>query len=305
MRSTHGARRASVVGIAGVLLAMGAGTTVAQGQNTIHLEIEGGPKPGTYDLTSSRPCRVGFDTPTMWTLDGGDGVTDPTNVSIAIDPAAPESSRLSVTFADFASYYEKEPGVATLDDRGDSATLTLTLTDVYGTAADGSDVPGGSVTATVECTFMDRFALSQAPSSLPPAPSLVPVAGGQAARVTIAGGPHPGTYDWSIADPCTRLPGSSDGRFQWFAGTVEPDPQPAYLGIELIFDETGNDDVRVDVDFDDVMYRLQGAPPRRVDDQGDHATIQLAGPSSYLERASGTTGQAGLLELSLVCSAIE
>jgi hypothetical protein len=293
--------------VVGVVLALGAGAgpTVAQGQNTIHLEVEGGPKPGTYDLTTSRPCRVGFGGPTEWTLEGGDGITDPTNVSIAVDPEVPEFSGLSLGFADFASIFSNEPGVATVDDRGDSATLTLTVTDVFGTAADGSEVPGGSVTATVECTFIDRFALSQAPSSLPPAPSLIPVVGGQAARVTIAGGPYPGTYDWSIADPCTRLPGSSEGRFQWSAGTIDIDPQPAYLDIELILDPTGNDDILVDVDFGDVSYRVQSAPLRRVDDQGDHATIQLAGPSSTFERGSGTQGQGGLLELMLLCSAIK
>jgi hypothetical protein len=75
--------------------------------------------------------------------------------------------------------------------------------------------------------------------------------------------------------------------------------------MDLIFDETGNDDVRVDVDFGDVLYRLQGAPQRRVDDQGDHATIQLAGSSGYLERGTGDQGDGGRLELTLLCSAIE
>ena len=202
MRSTHGTRRGIVVGIVGVALAIGAwaGATVAQGQNTIHLEIEGGPHPGTYDLTTSRPCRMGFNGPTEWTIEGGDGVTDPTNVAITVDPEVPEFSGLSVSFAYFASLYSSEPGVATVDDRGDSATLTLTVTDVFGTAADGSDVPGGIVTATVECTFIDRLA-PPPPASLPPPPSLAPVAGGQTARVVIAGGPYPGTYDWSIQDP--------------------------------------------------------------------------------------------------------
>ena len=70
--------------------------------------------------------------------------------------------------------------------------------------------------------------------------------------------------------------------------------------MDLIFDETGNDDVRVDVSFEDVMYRLQDPLQRRVEDLGDRALIQMAGQSAFLDRNSGDQGDGGRLEVTLL-----
>ena len=110
-----------------------------------------------------------------------------------------------------------EPSEATVVDRGDTATLTLTAANLWGTAADGSDAPGGSVTVTVECAVIERIQSAPTPTpSLPPPPSLAPVAEGFSAQVELIGGPRPGTYQLTSSRAC-RKGVNQYGQVQWTA----------------------------------------------------------------------------------------
>jgi hypothetical protein len=68
-----------------------------------------------------------------------------------------------------------------VDDRGDTATLTL-VTEVLGASGEGNGITAG-ISTTVECGAIQRLQESPAPvASLGPSPSLEPAASGSEAH---------------------------------------------------------------------------------------------------------------------------
>jgi hypothetical protein len=145
------------------LLAMFAapGVTVAQGANTAHLALGGGPAAGTYDLATDEPCREGDNGPGIWTLylDETGSLPSKASFSFSVEPGW---NQIDATFGDpqaGGSWYRsdyRDQGRATIDDRGDSVTLGLSIAAVHvydaGLGRD-VDVPGQ---VTVECHTMER-----------------------------------------------------------------------------------------------------------------------------------------------------
>jgi hypothetical protein len=188
---------------------------LAQGTTTIGMVIEGGSVPGTYEVKTEAPCNFGSIAPGLWSVDIGDTGTEPIAIHLGFSTARPEDSSLYIAFGDPYSgdLYRSSmshPVEVSVDDRGDSATLTLTADWLEAYAADGSDLSGASAVVTVECGRVERFGSVETPvpspdSSLapPPGPDLdslppgTPIATGVVTWTTLE------TYD----DP--RVPESS------------------------------------------------------------------------------------------------
>ena len=135
--------------------------TLAQGTNTVHLVIGGGPEAGTYDLTTEAPCSEGDNGPGTWAIFIEDTGAMPSDVSLmfATDPSW---NMIRATFGDPAAggpLYRTDfvdQGRATIDGRGDAVTLSLAvdLVHVYDAALGRDiDVPASVV---VECRVMER-----------------------------------------------------------------------------------------------------------------------------------------------------
>jgi hypothetical protein len=291
------------------LVGAAAAPAIAQDSNTIHIEITDGPDAGTYDVTTSEPCQAGFIGPSGWGILVYESGSNPDTIELMVSEDRPDANFVSLQLLTddgmYGSFYQMLPDApteATVDDRGDTATLTL-VTEVSGFAGEGTGVSGVGISAAVECAHVER--LQEAPGPVPslaPPPSLAPVTGGFAARAVIDGGPMPGTYDFASNEPCVRLPGQS-GRTQWNAATYEGEPT---LSVEMIVGGEGDmdDDIRIDVDLGDLLYRLRD-PQSRVDDRGDTATLQALGQVDYAVPSTGEGGDGGLMTFTLECAAIE
>lgn len=153
----------SLVAITALLaLAVLPGGTQAQASNSIHLELDGGPEAGTYDLTTHEPCREGDQgVPGQWSLYIDETGAMPSRVSFSFSIET-EWNQLSATFGDSAAggaWYRTDfidQGRATIDDRGDDVTLQLAVdrVHVYDTAlGQDIDVPGR---VTVQCRIIER-----------------------------------------------------------------------------------------------------------------------------------------------------
>jgi hypothetical protein len=222
---------------------------IAQGTNAIHIEITDGPDAGTYDLTTSEPCQAGYLGPSDWAILVYDTGENPDTIELMISATNPDSNFVSLQlvtddgmFGTLDQMMPTAPREATVDDRGDTATLTL-VTEVLGASGAGTNVTA-RISATVECSAIQRLQEAPAPvASLGPPPSRAPVAGGLAARAVIEGGRMPGTYDFTSDQPCSRLPGQ-DGRTQWNAHTSSGEPS---MELEMIVVGEDDDDLRIDV----------------------------------------------------------
>jgi outer membrane protein assembly factor BamB len=144
----------------------------AQATNTIDIVTEGGIAPGSYHVVTDEPCVHGFD---GWSVSLDDTGTDLTEIWLLFSPDAPDGNRLTLEFdpgsEPFTHYYSwggPDLGVATVEDRGDSATLTMTMTELLGPQWDGTYYDGGSATVTVECSLIDRLVPYE---TVPPAPT--------------------------------------------------------------------------------------------------------------------------------------
>ena len=72
----------------------------------------------------------------------------------------------------------------------------------------------------------------------------------------------------------------------------------------IVGGEGEDDDIRIDVDFEDLLYRLRD-PQSRVDDRGATATLQAVGQADYGILSTGEGGDGGLMTFTLECAVIE
>lgn len=154
--------------VGGLLLVVGSMVLVpvadAQGVTTIHVEIEGGPEPGTYDLATQAPCTLGTLAPGTWSVDAVDATTEPSRVSLTVGTTTPEYDGMYLVFGDPFDYsgpfYRSSgsrPVDTTLDDRGDSVTITMRADWLEAYAADGTDMSGASALVAVVCRSVTRM----------------------------------------------------------------------------------------------------------------------------------------------------
>ncbi len=170
--------RAVIVG-AMCLVAAAASPAVSPGANTIHLEVAEGPHAGTYDLTTSEPCQVGIMGANDWRILVFASGANPDRFRLEVRPDYVSPGWIDFSFLPDGTlngkFYQKgagaQPDEATVDDRGDTATLTVVA--VAGTITpDGKDL-WTPVSATVECRFIQRLHEPSGPvPSIGPAPSL-------------------------------------------------------------------------------------------------------------------------------------
>jgi hypothetical protein len=133
----------------------------ADGGLAIRLALGGGPHEGEYELTHGNPCQHGTPTPETWRL----------TVTFPDDPAAPsivdlelgaDGSYLDVYFGNDVD--QARDLTFTIDDRGDTATLTV--------AGEATASAGGAsfpVDLVVECARVARYGPHPTPTpTLPP-----------------------------------------------------------------------------------------------------------------------------------------
>jgi hypothetical protein len=149
---------------------------VGQGQSSVHIELQGGGAPGTYDYVSMVPCQLGLHEPGDWAFEDWDTHTAPGAVVLRISPTTPERNAVTIDFGPLSSvtyigYHV--PSEATVDDRGDSVVLTLTMTGVPSPRDDGSY----DYDATVK-VIVDRGG--------PPHPNPSQIAGAWSGTITVS-----------------------------------------------------------------------------------------------------------------------
>ena len=98
-RSTRTGR--SVLLVASLALGIGALSLPgvrAQAPNTIHIVLEGGAAPGTYDITTSAPCRPDVSGPGDWAIEVNDPTAVPSWFSATVNAHDPQWNFLSINF---------------------------------------------------------------------------------------------------------------------------------------------------------------------------------------------------------------
>ena len=295
----HGIGKRVLAGLSGLLTLMSlaiAPPVAAQTVVSVHLEIEGGPYPGTYDLTSEVLCYV-FGEGT-WIVQVDDPAQIPGYVSLEVGGAAPRLSVAGWAQGGGYTFFELEHAV---DERDGDATLTVTADEE--TAGDGAPA---SIRMDVECDGIDdgRMAVVTPEPTIgpPPTPQVQgpPPEGSTVIDIALDFGPWAGRYAaWTLEDACSVSEGA------WMVTFYDRMAIPS--SVSLIGAEADGDEPAIGL----LTATFGALPDMTRYDSSDDAAVELAAdgratlsdPRAVAILPDGTQAE-GALEATIECARV-